>query len=402
MPDRFDKPTAERIVESFRFGIPPKDVISDFTVGRDHHLDELKRQLSDEERGRSRALLLKGNYGSGKSHMLHLVRQICLDSGYAVCTIVVDSQGGVRFNRMDSILGEISSKLETSVVKTSGIGSLFNSFYDSTDIQIDDDAARLHGSIDNGDPWGPEIPLKSPAVHAALRVWPALPEQGRALIEDWFSNPSVYRGQRKSIYRELVKPFMHMFQEPRTESEFYSSGVFTFHTGGFQQSWDAISDLDSISKAAGLGGLVLLFDEFEDIVQNLNRRELQRRAYGNLFQFFTGDSFPGTAVFAVTPDFMDKCALELQKVDDYDMGADGLARLPTLDIDQISEEQFLSLARKIREVHGIAYDWRSGDAIGEHDLEFMLPELFQVTAPNRIRSAVQGLISELDDKLDTR
>ena len=114
MFERFDRPAAERIVESFRFGIPPKDVIADFTVGRDDQLEELKHLLYGGPDRQGRALLLKANYGSGKSHMLQLLRKTSLDSGYAVSMVVVDSQGGVRFNRMDSILGEISNRLESS------------------------------------------------------------------------------------------------------------------------------------------------------------------------------------------------------------------------------------------------------------------------------------------------
>ena len=399
---RFDTRAAEKIVESFRFGIPPKDVITDFTVGRDGQIEELRRLLYGGPYRQGRALLLKANYGSGKSHMLQLLRKTSLDSEYAVSMIVVDSQGGVRFNRMDSILGEIANKLESSKDRKPGIGSLFDAFYDAANMECNAGTAKVHLIIKNGAPWGPGVPLKSPAVHAALRVWPAIAEDGKELIEDWFANPSDYRGQRKLIYKTLVEPFLDTFQEPRTEMEFYSNDVFTFHTDGFQQSWDAISDLDSISRAVGLGGLVLLFDEFEDIVQNLNRRELQKQAYSNLFRFFTGESFPGTAVFAVTPDFLERCTSELQSVDVYDMEVKGFAQLPTLSIDQISEEQFLSLAKRIRDVHGLAYGWDSNEAIGDRELEVMLSEFLKVSEPNRIRSAVQDLVSELDDRLEMR
>src|SRR6266567_419457 len=89
---------AEAIVEQLRFGIPPADQILDFTVGRDEQLAELRRTL-EKSGGRGAALLVRANFGAGKSHLLKVVREIALEERYAVSYIEVNSQEGVRFNR---------------------------------------------------------------------------------------------------------------------------------------------------------------------------------------------------------------------------------------------------------------------------------------------------------------
>ena len=103
---------------------------------------------------------------------------------------------------------------------------------------------------------------------------------------------------------------------------FIAEETFLFHTGGHRQAWDALNDFNLIAQASGLKGLVLLFDEFEDVVQNLGRRDYQQQAFENLFGFFRGRRYPGLTYFAVTPDFIEKCKVELLSKGVYDFDYD--------------------------------------------------------------------------------
>src|SRR5205814_2101071 len=150
-----------------------------------------------------------------------------------------------------------------------------------------------------------------PGMFVALRAWTLGGDASRALIADWLSHPANYRGQRKLLYERLVDSIRAKARDPRAEWQFYADEVFLFHVAGHRHAWDALADLDLIAKASGLRGMVLLFDEFEDVIQNLNRRDFQESAFMNLFRFFGGSRFPGMAYFAVTPDFVRKCKEEL-------------------------------------------------------------------------------------------
>src|SRR5208282_6334465 len=99
---------AERVIESLRFGIPPQGQVLDFTVGRRAEIAQLTQRLHPEfatTKKRDRSLLVSANWGSGKSHLLQVIREVGLKNGFAVSLIVADAQGGVRFNRMDTIFG---------------------------------------------------------------------------------------------------------------------------------------------------------------------------------------------------------------------------------------------------------------------------------------------------------
>src|SRR5947209_17058510 len=93
----FDRATAERVVEQLRYGVPPPEHVRAFTVGRATQLRALEESLSHPTNGKGSALLVKANYGSGKSHLLNVVREMALEAGYAVSLVVIDAQGGVRF-----------------------------------------------------------------------------------------------------------------------------------------------------------------------------------------------------------------------------------------------------------------------------------------------------------------
>ena len=100
---------ALKAVEELRKGIPPLGLIEHFTVGRKSEISELQQHL---EKTDATVLLLKANDGSGKSHLLRLIREKALELRYAVSYVALDAKSGVRFNRMDQILGAILRTVE--------------------------------------------------------------------------------------------------------------------------------------------------------------------------------------------------------------------------------------------------------------------------------------------------
>src|SRR6266568_2352757 len=121
-------PAAEQIVERLRYGIPPSGHVRAFTVGREDQLAQLEGSLS-RGNGNTGALLLGANYGAGKSHLLRVTREIALELGYAVSLVEVNAQEGVRFNRMDTILGAVCRQIEVGAHPDGrGIGQLFDRF----------------------------------------------------------------------------------------------------------------------------------------------------------------------------------------------------------------------------------------------------------------------------------
>jgi hypothetical protein len=67
---------------------------------------------------------------------------------------------------------------------------------------------------------------------------------------------------------------------------------------------------------------------------------------------------------------------------------------------EIRASDFLQLAKKIRGVHGAAYDWDAAGAFEEAELRRIVDRLWAVESPERVRTAIQDLVRELDALLD--
>ena len=394
-----DTAAAEHLIESLRYGIPPAGHVRFFTVGREEQLHELALSLDAPTPDGGAALLVKANYGGGKSHLLQVIREMALDAGYAVSLVVVSAQQGVRFNRMDTIFGEVCRQFETDRSGNKGVGQLFSLFAKTSGSGLSEELQRVRERISSDGKWDFSDYLKSPAVYVALRAWIHGDTSARDIIEDWFSNPDNYRQQRKTLHEQLVADLRPKFRDPRPDWQFYADEVFQFNTGGHRQAWDGLADLHLISKAAGLRGLVLLFDEFEDVIHNLNRRDLQQQALHNLFSFFAGNRYPGMAYFAVTPDFVRNCAGELINRGVLDFDYLRLAELPTFELNEIAEQEFLQLARQLRVVHGVAFEWAAQVALPDVALCNLVAEVWAVPSPDRVRRSIQAVIAGLDELL---
>jgi hypothetical protein len=281
-----------------------------------------------------------------------------------------------------------------------GVGALFDAVKSVSPASLSADARRISESISRSGRWGYSNHLKSPGIQIAFRAWSIGGAEVRDLVEDWLSNPYNFRGQRKLLYQKLIADIADEFRDVPPEWRFYADESLVFHTRGHKQAWDAVSDYDAIAKAAGLRGLVLLFDEFEDVIQGLARRNYQEQAYLNLFQFFGGRLFPGMAYFAVTPDFVEKCKRELIQRGTYDFDFEQFDDLQRFQLDEITNEQFLELAVRIRFVHSRAYGWEAEEELPDDDLRERVNSLLSVPSPDRVRIAIQGIVEALDETLE--
>lgn len=393
---------AEQAIESLRKGIPPAGMVRSFTVGRQTELDELAGSLARPSENRGSALLIRANYGAGKSHLLQVIREMALGSGYAVGSVTVDSQSGVRFNRMDTIFGAICRSIEVPS-GGAGIGALFDRFVNADESGLGPTVCEVRGHITENGHWGFSERLGSSAIFVALRAWATSRPSSRTrhVVADWLSFPDKYRTQRKKLYEDLVVFRGRPFKDLRQDWQFYADDVFSLHTQGYDQCWRALADLELLAESSGLNGVILLFDEFEDVVQNLNNRSYQQSAFFNLFRFFAGDRFPGMAYFAVTPEFVVKCKQELLSRFVYDFPFDRFDDLPHFEMSRIRKADFKALARRIRTLHGTAYEWHPDAAMSDPALDGLVDKLFQRSSQDQIRQAIEGLVEALDDQLQS-
>jgi hypothetical protein len=391
---------AQEIVESLRFGIPPDGCVRELTVGREHEISYLLNHLS----GTSRSLLVKANWGAGKTHLLRLLQEEALARGYITSFVTADANAAVRFNRMDQVFGAACQNIQIPGKRERGLQHLLDVFVEA----YNDDPLRPGlREISNNGRWDYSEFLAAPAVFIALRAWLFAVQSTnghvtRNTILDWFGSPWVYRTQRRVLYRELVDRDRAMFRDSRAEWQFYADNVFFFHTDGHRQSWDALNDLHVLAQALGYAGLILLVDEFEDVIRNLGRINWQQAAFWNLFTMFRGQRFKGQSYFAVTPDFEQRCKrLLLEKmIVDYDYNQ--FDQLPSCRITPPTGDQLLTLIPKLVDIHEAAYGWKADEPKIQLTLARTCDELEKSVMADRVRMTIKKMVAFLDDVYGNR
>jgi len=411
-----DEKESEKIIEDLRFGIPPSGYIKMFTVGRESNLKELAQTLEASVTGKDNAWLVKASYGSGKSHMLKLIAEIAGKNQYVTSLVTVNSQEGVRFNRMDQILGAVTRCLVVPGQETLGIRSLFTVFENNLENgdTVTLEKIRQITKLDNWDDLNNNS-LRSTAIRIALLVWIKIRKNKikeldrmileiESVLEDWLNYPENYRGRRKELYSQLIKQIdedsslENIFTESQREWRFYADDVFTFTANRYQQSWDALNDLNEIAKLSGYKGVILLFDEFEDVIHNLNRKDLQQQAFMNLFKFFNFQ-YIGKSYFAVTPEFERRCKAELNSRGVYTFEFSQFDELNTFQLEPIRHNDLIELAKNIRRTHGQAYNWDAEKQFDDKTLVEFVDELFKNKTPDMTRISITDIVRELDSEI---
>lgn len=387
---------AQRAIESLRKGLPAEGFVRQFTVGRESEMSELTSRLDSGEPG---TVLLEANYGAGKTHLLQFVRETALSSGYAVSLVTLDSQSAVRFNRMDQILGAVWRGLEIPKDKQRGV----RPFLDLVCREIDGTKASGNGhtlwqKITNGWKWDYSDALASPAMFIAVRAWATGRSDVRDLIEDWLLQPADYQARRKDLYEALVLNLRANFRDPRPDWKFYdnSEGVFNFQRQEHSQSWSALRDMHDLACAAGLKGLVILFDEFEDVIHNLKGVNYQEAAFWNLFEFYSGKKFESMSFFAVTPDFAAKCKTLLMDKGRWDYDYSLFENLPRFQMSPLTTEDLQELAIRIMECHGLACGWEPDLEMKMSALQSLVQDASSAPMQDRARFTIREIVKFLD------
>jgi hypothetical protein len=390
---------AQRVIEQLRMGIPPAGYTKHFTVGRIHEIQKLETSLHGNG---APVLLLQANFGSGKSHLLRYIRDHALSQNFAVSFVTLDAQSGVRFNRMDQIMGAILRNIEIPPhLGPAGLASTLNVLRRACEVAREK-PGNVNGfwkDLTNGWKWDFSEKLESAPMFVAIRAWCKGDKSVQDLVIDWLQEPENYRSQRGQLYTKLVEGMRMHFRDPRPDWQFYADNVLSFHTDGYRAVWDGLRDMNELLVESGLRGLIVLFDEFEDVLTGLTNVQWKEAAFWNLFLFMGGQRFPGRTFYAVTPDFVGKCKKQLMDRGRLDFDYERFDELPSFEMSPLTKPELTELAGRILNAHACAFGYQPED-VDPSEIRDLIAHLSRSPVQDRARHTIREVVKLLDTLLE--
>ncbi len=326
MPARLSQLEAEMIIQTLGDGVPATDNIMDYSSDVDSELIvTVKKHLDKVRRGVSVARFLKGDYGSGKSHFLSLVREIALRDNFVVSLFDLRAREG--FDMIERILGKI--------IKTMSINDFRRGDIEKT--VLDYIISRWAKRVNDTDDEISNMPLDSTNIDfiSSVRTY------GKVM-----SNKIPKFSDGMNIIVILNRWFQGDSLKAKERDKVNVRNNITV-----RNARAVLNMLSLFFKSIGYAGWVILIDE-QEIIPTLMSRQKRNLSNENLKVII--DTQPNTNymyyLFATTPEFFTNVynginaypALR-QRVQDV------------LEVHPISFKEMVEAGKKIREIISLAY-----------------------------------------------
>jgi len=343
-------------IERLRDGLFDAFTIERLTLGQGRMEAALKATL---ERGH---LLLRADYGEGKSHALAYLKSLAQAQGFATSSLQLDPRAFPLYRAQNVHRGLLQSLHLPG--EPEGFLGAFRHYIQGLEPKAVD--ALLPKIL----PYRYRSILSAIARHPSdLSTLKPMAQEYELRVEDWL---------QRSWHGESIGYFLRSglrFREvPRQKGDLLTCRGFT----PFMQLFEGIAQL---LKMMGFKGWVLLFDELESIT--LLSRNLRSRGYAALWEWCVPAKPLLLPIFAATEEIFRRLA---EEAPEFPQKA-----LNTLHLNKPSEEEWEGIFEQLISFHGYAYAWSP-----PQDLRPKLRHALKESGGAQIRLRLRHLIYELD------
>jgi hypothetical protein len=399
-----DTAMLRRMVGSLRHGIPPERGVILYSVGHEKLIEGVKTHHIDgiEEHGKIR--FVSGSWGSGKTHLFRILREIALEQGCLVSNVELNVDEA-PFNKFEMVFYSIVRNIQTPSHYFSGASGEVAPFG-----RVLEEALS---SLGTGDPSRiGEITSEQYAVARTKLMARGTIDIDFKKIVDHFWKTFVAEGIRAGLPDQTRGELLQWFAGEGDLKTFRSR----FSINKMVSRDLARVMLDSLAgfmRLAGYRGLVILFDEAEQSY-SIMRKADRKVAHNNLLSLINNiEKSPGLfMIYATTRDFFDDPgygivqyqALASRVGTPRDSPPTALQNIWNLDAVRLSIDDYEAAAMKIRNIYADAYPEPALEYPGENDLKAFVREIAnrqgQHEAVHFWRVMVANLIAQLDDRLE--
>lgn len=375
------KLTKRRAVEALRNGVPNSDAVQQLGCKQQAIEDRFRELLAEATDGAPNyGMLVSGDFGVGKSHLLAHLKRIALEEGFVCSTVAVSKEtplydlnkivkAAVANATVPERTGRLIEELELAGKRdTEGFRDFFGWVASSTF------GGSLHGIFEAG------LVAYIESRDPELKSW----------IEGFWAGDRIVASRIKTGLREIGKRQYTGFRTPKAA----------------ELPPQRLRFLVEMVKGAGYPGWVILLDELELVA---SYSVLQRgRSYAELSRWLKISDHQGlVSVGTVTPDFAttvisghgkndsENVPHRLRSKPRYELIADdavsGMEHLASrcMPLQSPDDEEVLAAIEALRKLYSEAYGWDAP----EHQ-----PMVGGVSAQNRMRYKVRAAINEWDLK----
>ncbi|MBM3269053.1 MAG: DUF2791 family P-loop domain-containing protein [Candidatus Sericytochromatia bacterium] len=401
-PTREDRFVAESIIRALKLGNVPVRGIDRIVVGRDREIEQLKRDLDYTAGGGGGVKFFCGDYGSGKTFMCSLVREAAWARNMVVS--VVDLGRNASLAKFESIYHHVLMGLRTRELPSA---PAFDYIVQQWLYRLEQAVQDEHGLDPLVDEDREQI-----AKQVEKRINAHLAEV--SIFDSSFAN--AFRGYYAATLRgdQLVADAALGWL--RGEANIPTELKSKFHIKGGVNRDNAFAFLKAMATlicSIGYAGLVVIFDETE-LVRSVGRADMRQGAYENIKHLLDrtaqGDLSRCYFVFAGTevvfsdeqkgipsyPALFDRIRPRHQKIADRSVQE---VRSPVLVLEGFSRARLIEVARKVRDIHGLAYEWEPVHRLADAFLEELADSL-TMRFGQEARTFPRGFLKHLVDILD--
>lgn len=332
---------ARHIINALKSGVVPDCDLELLCVGRDRELREFKRCFDITADNGGTVKFLNGEYGSGKSFLMNVLKQKAVKDDFIVSGIQVNR--GFRFNNLEHLYYHVMHNLTLNVT-----GESVTSFESIFDIWI----SKLQSN----------------------------PERSNAALEinSVISSLNTYN---MSFARAFLSYIKARINKDRELSDIIASWLMGEKNipAGLKAKFDVVGSIDRLNSIdflkafiklitlLGYKGLIILIDEIEIILNE--RVDIRRASYENLRNLIdiccSGQLGNCMFVFAATNDFFENPekgiktyeALSQRLGDAIDRSFSSLhdVRQPIIRLQKLNVEELQELTDRVIEIYKMLY-----------------------------------------------
>ncbi|MEW6574611.1 MAG: BREX system ATP-binding domain-containing protein [Bacillota bacterium] len=365
------------IVEALRSGVASRRLSTIFSYGREGLLEQVQQDLDAVARGRNvRFLILRGDYGEGKTHCLNTIFNLAQERGFVVSFVVLSKE--TPFNRMDRVYPKVACATYLPRAEEPGMEALLRDIRSGSALSeeiLEFARQELHPKI----------------FYILQNYFNTNDPFHQYLLSGDLNGEWLPVSQLKSMHRLN-------FGRPAKIDRFKPA----------DHAWDYFRLMAHLIKKRGFAGWVLLFDELE------LTGTLSLLARANAFYNLSRFTFPQSAdalssvypVFSVASRFWPDILLRARRPDVDEIPARLIAKgeprkaeqakrvlnsflQETVTLEALPKADVRRCLGAVQDLHGRAYGWEP-----EADLE----QILELTRYARLRTKIRYTLEYLDLK----